>query len=546
MSDEIKKNIRNFTDDFWDLSSSIPIKRYTPAESKSTSTVSIDFSHSSNASVPSNDSSSTVIKRYINPLHEENKRIQKEAYDSIESYSPESSLIHLVKIKRKKSQYKVYNEFMTDLLKYKDAKASECEFVPFYSYVPQYNQMSSAQLSYYLWWRDNFKRGVYIRTEYSYVLLFVFELINSGKDQDVAEAQKNLAEIWNHYSEEYVTLQTKLAAWICDFSLLHRLPPPNNISRAVVKHTQALKEFYIHMPNGDFDRCVRSLLKYGTEYDYRTSKFAKGDNLRIFDKHIFGALKTAVECFSENGKPLSRLYSEDSKLIRSTYEGAICVSNEKYDLEIKYCSFSRSNELRFLMGDIVKYAENKIRAFLGVKSKLSVYSLSNEITIALDRYFETAFAQEERPTQKKKVEHHDYDILYDLPKQPLSLENAKRIENDSWNTTNDLISAFDADEEASFNDITKEIVEAEPIKEEISYIEDGNDLESQLGIYWNFALAVKALDGEKIEKEAQKLAMLPEAVVDIINEIAVEAIGDILIEEGDNGFEIIECYRELL
>lgn len=37
-----------------------------------------------------------------------------------------------------------------------------------------------------------------------------------------------------------------------------------------------------------------------------------------------------------------------------------------------------------------------------------------------------------------------------------------------------------------------------------------------------------------------------DGVVDEINEIAVEIIGDVLIEEGDDGFEILDCYRDLI
>ena len=37
-----------------------------------------------------------------------------------------------------------------------------------------------------------------------------------------------------------------------------------------------------------------------------------------------------------------------------------------------------------------------------------------------------------------------------------------------------------------------------------------------------------------------------DGVVDEINEIAVEIIGDVLIEESDDGFEILDCYRDLI
>jgi hypothetical protein len=39
---------------------------------------------------------------------------------------------------------------------------------------------------------------------------------------------------------------------------------------------------------------------------------------------------------------------------------------------------------------------------------------------------------------------------------------------------------------------------------------------------------------------------LPDSIVDSINEIAADVIGDVLIEDGDDGYAVIEDYREYL
>ena len=486
-----------------------------------------------------------MIKRYINPLHNENKKIRRESYVSSETYYPENSLLHEVTIRKKKSEYDLYTEFYEDALRYKDVVGSPCDAMPYYSYVPQYNQLSDGQLSYYFWWRTCFREGKDIEADYSYVLLFVFELLNLGAAQDVRVAQRELSEVWNRYHKKFAALAAKLALWICDFSLLHRLPAPENIQHSAGKYAPSLKEFYLHMPRGDYEACARSLIKYGTEYDYRQSKFASGDNLAIFDKHIFGAVLVAVKFFSEGGVMLSKLSSEDSKLVRNTYDGALCVTKERYELEVKYCSFSRSNELRYLMADIVKYAENKIRTYIGVKSKLTVYSVSTELQRAIDAYFEQTLFSKPKLTSKKE-ERHDYDVLYDLPKTALSLEKAKQIENDSWGVTKDLISAFEAEELAPDEPaVTVEEIPIEAIAtEEVS---DGEKpLRVQLGEYLPFVEALLCGNLSECATIASQMGKLIDSVVDAINEIAVEIIGDMLIEEGDDGFTVIEDYREMI
>ena len=352
-------------------------------------------------------------------------------------------------------------------------------------------------------------------------------------------AQEQLAELWNVYHSEYAALASKLATWICDFSLIHRLSAPENIKHSVGRRVPALKEFYLHMPKGDYEGCARSLIKYATEYDYKTSKFAKEPNIDIFDTHIFGAMLVAVRFYSKDGALLSELSSEDSKLVRNSFEGALCVSSERFEIEVKYCSFSLSNELRYILGDIVKYSENKIRTYLGVKSKLSVYSVSGELQKAIDAYFEATLFSKPKISQKKE-EKHEYDVLYDLPKTEFSLDRAKQIEEASWGVTKDLISAFEAETIAPEPD-------PEPIPEEKKVEERGDaTLREALGEHFTFVETLKRGDQSVCRSIAAEAGKLFDSVIDEINEIAVEVIGDVLIEEVDDGFEILDCYRELI
>lgn len=529
-------------DDFWDLSSLVPKSHPTISRRQSTEIRAVEISDSHCKEPLKSESGSsqsdTVIKRYVNPLHYEQKKIRRESFEHSESYYPENSLLHKVTLKKRKSEYRLYGEFVEDARRYSNLEGDEVAFEPYYSYVPQYNQLTDAQVNYYLWWRKCFREGVYIKTDYSYVLLYVFELINLGKEQDVIYAQGQLARLWNTYHKEYSALASKLATWICDFSLIHRLPMPKTAEHGIGKHAPALKEFYLEMPKGDYAACARSLIKYGTEYDYRSSKFANQENREIFDRHIFGAMLSAVEFYSKDGVLLSELASEDSRLVRNSFEGALCASEQRYEIEVKYCSFSRSNELRYIMGDIVKYAENKIRAYLGIKSRLSVYSVSGELQRVIDAYFENSLINKPRAS-KKKEEKQEYDALYDLQSNTLSLEKAKRIEQDSWGVTIDLISAFES------ADILINPAEA-PMTANTQESAEPSSLSEALGECLEFARSIKSQNADACKSFAAKQGKLIESVIDEINEIAVEIIGDTLIEEGDEGYEIIDCYRDLI
>ena len=109
--------------------------------------------------------------------------------------------------------------------------------------------------------------------------------------------------------------------------------------------------------------------------------------------------------------------------------------------------------------------------------------------------------------------------------------------------TEDLISAFEM-EEIKISDI--EDVQVVLKQENIKTEDTGSDLLSKLGEYAEFVQALKNRDVVSCKSLALSLNKLEDAIVDAINEIAVDEIGDILIEEGDNGYEILECYSDMI
>ena len=90
----------------------------------------------------------------------------------------------------------------------------------------------------------------------------------------------------------------------------------------------------------------------------------------------------------------------------------------------------------------------------------------------------------------------------------------------------------------------------EEIAFEATAIDDASDGETllrvQLGEYLPFVEALLCGDLTECEKIASQMGKLIDSVADAINEIAVEVIGDMLIEEGDGGFTVIEDYREMI
>ncbi|MBQ3126826.1 MAG: TerB N-terminal domain-containing protein, partial [Clostridia bacterium] len=79
----------------------------------------------------------------------------------IDTYHPENSLIHTVRIYRWPSAYNYDERFMEDARRYLHTDAPPCPREPFFSYVPQYAQLTENRMRWYLYWRSQVRQGFY-------------------------------------------------------------------------------------------------------------------------------------------------------------------------------------------------------------------------------------------------------------------------------------------------------------------------------------------------------------------------------------------------
>ena len=252
---------------------------------------------------------------------------------------------------------------------------------------------------------------------------------------------------------------------------------------------------------------------------------------------------------SRDGQLFSVAGMDDSKMVRDAYTGALCSYRIKRRIEVEFCSFSRSHELRYFVTDVVKYTENKLRASLGIRSRLSVYALPTSVRELLDATLAGILPVRELSERKKEEEASArYEKLYDLPQKELSLTAAAEIERLSWETTERLVEAFE--EAATDPEPKSPIPSPAPMLTAVSEPTDtecgGDALKVAMQPYLAFLQAVWAEDATG-QKNAARDANLPlEVLADEVNGLAAEHMGDILLEEIDGSYHVIEDYREIL
>lgn len=540
MPDE--KNRKNELDSFWDIESLVPTHKGTKKHdnvSFDTSTTEVEVGRKPFASDQrtvrssplSTEKSDTVITRFI-PPHSASEMIDRRPPDL--EYAQPDSLIRKVRIYNWQTKYGAYERFTEDAVSLFKVRGEICPRVPFFSYSPQYSQMNKVQLNWYLWWRDNFRRGVILDTDYSYVLLYAYELINLSEKLDNNYCLDKLCKVWLEYGKQYEFINRYLCEWVCDFCLIHQIPPPVDKIKSLYPYilkNALLKEFYVY---GDFRNSgigADTLIAMCSSYDYKKSRYATPERLPTMEAYMKGALGRVIESNSAGGSPLSGFGFSDSSVTRTSYTGAFCTVNIKKKIEVDYCSFSRSHELRYLVADVLRYTENKLRAAWGIRSRLSIYALPTNVRNCIDEYFaENPIRRAEDTDRSGRRIVNEYDKLYDVPRTVFSADNAEKIEMASWDTTKLLVEAFEEEEKESV--CVEEKVEPE-----------NSDLKTALGERYEYLIAV--LNGDKVKQ--RQITSMPDAIADEINEIAADILGDIIIEEDDDGgYRVIEEYREVI
>ena len=136
-------------DAFWDLGRLMPKKKkLTPFN---TSTTPKEHIIEGNAPEKSDERKITLIESDVLNVKTDER-----------SYEPKQrGLIKKVTIIRSIDRYDFYGNFRKAALVYYEYKTEKCDFAPYYSYLPQYSQLTMPQKQYYFYWRDMVRRGKY-------------------------------------------------------------------------------------------------------------------------------------------------------------------------------------------------------------------------------------------------------------------------------------------------------------------------------------------------------------------------------------------------
>lgn len=462
------------------------------------------------------------------------------------SYIPSGAgLIRKVTVRKFIDKYDFYESFRKSALLYFDCGGTACDFAQFYSYMPQYAHLTPSQKSYYLYWRSEVRCGRYIRTDYSYLYLYVYEILNLPDKIPPEEGICLLCRVWREYRSKLPRLDMYFPIWIEDYCLVHGLSAPTeHISDFIFEAISAapLKEFYL----GDISEMglsgTEALLAYLSDYDWRKGKFASAEgglststiNRESYKSHMIRAMYLLLseiwdKRISENAKT--------TVAVRDAFPNTLCTHSVKCKLEIEYLALTGADELRRDVTAAVRYTENKLRALLGVKSRLATKELPDEYRVIIDRYFAGLIREEQ---EKRKAEQRPaYESLYEAPDTVMSFTGADEIERISWTTTARLVADSAEEDECAEPPVAAEAVEHTAAATE-SNAADGTATDI-FGLGAEEMSYLMALLGKT---EIKSFDTPEDTLAERINDAFAEGFGDIILEPSPEGYRIIDDYME--
>ena len=460
-----------------------------------------------------------------------NKTTQKYEARPVCSYTPENPFIKNVNVWLWPSKFTFYERFHSDAERNFDKSSEECQHIKFFSYMPQYIQLDELQLKWYFWWRENVRNDVYLATDYSYILLYVYEIINLPERIPAEKGVEMMCSVWLAYREMYKKLDHYMIEWICDYCLINQLSPPydkfNGDIMNEIKQQAGFKEFFIKIDENNPDPYFSMLMYTSSNYDWTKSKYINDENRELFRTHITQAFQQTAKLY------ITDAHMTDAKMTRDAYSGSLCAYNVKRRIDVDYRTFTRSTELRLIVSDMIKQAENNVRAMIGIKGRLSTPSLTDEMLATINQYFE----QFKKPKKSKDEEaENEYSHLYEARSSELSTESALAIEQDSWEITNTLVEAFENGDAFETSETETYIEPDEPVVESVES-EESNDI----------ILAIKYIyhgDRAAFDDLVKRNNMLDDTMIECINEYVYDIIGDIAIEPDDEWYIIIPDYTK--
>lgn len=463
---------------------------------------------------------------------------------------------------------------------------------------PVYAAMSNSQLRTFFTWRTDARRGKFAETDKPYVLLYCYELLNKVGAESSAEAFDKLLETWEGCRDFAPYLKQLMPRWLKDFYAFNDVAekyPDINAVLGIPAESGMRREFS-EIEAGDYSGKF-DFLADNSAYDIRGSAFYSKQTRPLIEAALEHTLHALDGYFSARDIELAELvcgklkkdYSwtpfKDAIVNLDTADGfrAVKISaSERYCIKrgepaLELFDFAPS---KGFIGYLLKSVEARLRINMGFGRRLvpkeqmvrndfknrtrlmeavSAPEFAKLIPGAVDEY---CAKNGIRPAPKRKPSDEAEFAEYVAPKVEIDVSKLEEIRGRSDEIARKLIlneveieePDFDLDsaariDEDEFSERIDEYKEELSPNEEVLPLKSGNPMFEELDFDWqSFANelipsqieVLNALLTGNVRAYCSERDILPETTFEEINELSLDAFGDVVIECGS----LVEDYKE--
>ena len=395
-------------------------------------------------------------------------------------------------------------------------------FVEYFSYNPSFTELSSAQLDWYLRWREDVRSGIYAKTGVSYVLLYVCEIINLPDKILPKLGVEHMITVWENCTEQNTRYDRLISDIILEYCIVHDIPIPYSriggiITRLLNPMSTVLGSLYL------FDYLLaerrelsvdelRFLFEKNLGYSYSASKhYSTNDKLHnLLDTYFYRVLNAFIKadpsCINDI---FTRHEARTSavKIIRPTFLLVNASPEVKKNIVFEYFSFEKTDTELLYLHNIAKHIENRFRSECGIRARLTVSVISDSSKAIIDSIFKKLF---------KNNIAEEFEVPRNYVKKTVCIDvsKAEKIEESSWETTKMLVEGVEAFDEDEFCEESVSDDSSSPL----------NDIEK--------AVLRCLIDNNPREAESicSDIGVFLEGVVATVNEKLMDYFGDTVID----------------
>lgn len=433
--------------------------------------------------------------------------------------------------------------------------------VPFQAYWSTHEDMDEAQLRWFLHWRGRFRAGRSLPTDLSYVFVHAYELIHLVGVRDAAHAHAELKRLWLQYREQHRRLDNYLPGWILDLAAVHAChsdpyAPFRELLAAggPIQFSESVLPAFLNRPLSELPM---PLIESLSDAKPTLSRFYRDGNRELVNTYLPLAFERVDAALREtSGVGVFSAFGSLAPVreARQAFQGAV------YDLPARkwtrvFVPYHRHEPLRELFTAVCKHTENRLRESTGYSGRLRGYELDETMRLAIDALIPVVapVAKGKRGAKPARPS----PVPMPTRRVEIDLAQVRELTQESDEVRAMLLAGLgDANHEPT-ESVSPDAVplaagspadRAEPdgaLPGSAALAGPWHELVARLDAAQLAALrAVASGAGARaaVAEIAREHLLMPAALIDAINAIADEVLGDVLIEVHNEEPTVLEDY----